>query len=262
MLITDKTYQNHKVFKELDRYSEFYGELATSVFQFLALGSGTPLNHESYIFSSMQGTLESIKTILKNGRINDAYALLRKFHDSSIINTYCTAYLKEHFSTNNFVVEKINSWIKGKEVIPEFRVMSQYIQKSDSLKPVYDLFKKDERYKSIRKRCNNHTHYNFYHHVLLNDKDIYIEHRKDWLDAMSKDVLNLVIQHLGYVFFQNWQYMMSSDYMDALECDMQPEEESQYWVAPFVQEMFNEVITPARPDLTTLLKESTPMKLT
>jgi hypothetical protein len=261
MLVTDKSYQNHKIFEELNRYSKFYGQLAFSVFQYLSLGTGVPLNHESYVFSSMQGTLESIRTILKDGRINDAYALLRKFHDSSIINIYCSAYLKEHFSIENFVVQKINDWIKGKEAIPEFKIMSQYIQKSVPLKPVYDLLNKDDRYKSLRKRCNNHIHYNFYHHVLLNDNEIYLKQRKDWLDMMSKDLLNLVILHLGYVFFQNWQYMMSSDYIDALECDIQPEEGSQFRVAPFIQEMFDEVITPARPDLTTLLKKSSFMEL-
>src|SRR5690554_5932141 len=104
MLVTDKTYQDHKIFEELDRYSKFYEQLAFPVFQFASLGAGAPLNTDSYVLSSMQGTLESICMILKSGRINDAYALLRKFHDSSIINTYCSAYLKEHFSIENFVV--------------------------------------------------------------------------------------------------------------------------------------------------------------
>ena len=38
--------------------------------------------------------------------------------------------------------------------------------------------------------------------------------------------------------------MMSSDYLDALECNMQPEADSQYWVAPFVQEIFDDIVTP------------------
>lgn len=261
MLVTDKAYQDHKIFEELNRYAEFYKDLAYSIFQYASLGAGSIFNSDSYVMSSMQGTLESIGMILKSGRINDAYALLRKFHDSSIINIYCAVYLKEHFSLENIVVEKIHSWLTGKEAIPEFRVMSQYIEKSDLVRPVHELFNKDERYKFLRKRCNNHTHYNFYHHVLLNDNEIYLEKRKDWLDIMSKDVLNLVILHLGYMFYHNWQYMMSSDYLDALECQMQPEEGSQYWVAPFVQSMFDEVITPARPDLTALIKKSSSMQL-
>lgn len=55
--------------------------------------------------------------------------------------------------------------------------------------------------------------------------------------------------------------MVSSDYLDALEADMRPEEGSQYWVAPFVQKMFDDLITPARPELTALLKSNTSMQL-
>ena len=55
--------------------------------------------------------------------------------------------------------------------------------------------------------------------------------------------------------------MMSSDYIDALDCGMQPEEDSQYWVAPFVQEMFDQVFRPNRPDLYQAIKEASGMQL-
>jgi hypothetical protein len=56
--------------------------------------------------------------------------------------------------------------------------------------------------------------------------------------------------------------MMSSDYLDALECGMQPEEGSQYWAAPFIQKTFDEVITPRRPDIMAVIKANTAMQLT
>ena len=55
--------------------------------------------------------------------------------------------------------------------------------------------------------------------------------------------------------------MMSSDHLDALECNMQPEENSQYWVAPFIQDIFHEVITPERPDITAAIKANSAMQL-
>jgi hypothetical protein len=42
---------------------------------------------------------------------------------------------------------------------------------------------------------------------------------------------------------------------------MQPEENSQYWVAPFIQDIFHEVITPERPDITAAIKANSAMQL-
>ena len=55
--------------------------------------------------------------------------------------------------------------------------------------------------------------------------------------------------------------MMSSDYLDALDCNLNPEKGSQYWVAQFVQDIFNDVITLARPDITAAIKVNSKMQL-
>jgi hypothetical protein len=170
-------------------------------------------------------------------------------------------YLKDNFSVESFIVGKINNWIQGVEKLPEYRVMSQYIGTSKTLNPINEVLNNDDRYKHIRNRCNDHTHYNLYRHAMLNDNDIYINNRDKWIDLISGDIQDLFILHLGYIFFLNDHYMMSSDYIDALECNMQPEENSQYWVAPFIQKVFDKIITPRRPDITVAIKTKTTMQL-
>src|SRR5688572_12665287 len=101
------------VFDQLTKYSEFYRQLADSVFHWAAQGTSSAWNIDSYVYFSIQGTLESVAAILRSGRINDAYALLRKYHDSAVINIYSILYLDEHFGINNFVVEQIDSWVRG-----------------------------------------------------------------------------------------------------------------------------------------------------
>ena len=54
---------------------------------------------------------------------------------------------------------------------------------------------------------------------------------------------------------------MSSDYIDYLEAGMKPKEDSQYWVAPFIQEIFSDVIDKKRPDIATELKNNSEMQL-
>lgn len=261
MMPTDQEHQTHHVFSELGRYVAFYESLAHSVFQFVTGGTSAICNIDSYVFSSIQGTLTSIRTILRDGRINDAYALLRKFYDSAIIMIYTNLYLEEHYSIENFIVKQIDNWVKGKDRLPEYRVMSEYIRKSLRVAPITQLLFPDSHYKRLRDRCNDHTHYNFFHNVLLNDPEICLLNRGKALDDFARDVRDVVILHAAYLFVAKQHYMASSDYIDSLECGLTPEPGSQYWVAPFVQDLFDEVIVRHRPDVAATVKEHIIMDL-
>jgi hypothetical protein len=213
------------------------------------------------MYTSAEGTLESIGSVLRNGRVNDAYALVRKYFDSTVMSVYVNLYLQDHFGIENFVVEKIADWVEGKESLPEYRVMSQYIRASQKAKSVSEILFSDDRYKKIRERCNNHTHYNFYKAVLLNDSNLYLKNRGKLLDQLSHDVRDIFIYHIAFVFFLNGHYMMSSDYVDAMECGMTPEEDSQYWVASFVQRAFSEVLSAHRNDVAVVIKDNSCMQI-
>jgi hypothetical protein len=261
MMLMEKAYTEHPVFGQLSKYAEFYDNLSLSAFGFVSMGTKSVLNIDTYVFSSMQGTLESIKDILINGRINDAYALLRKYFDAAIINIYSNLYLDEHFDIDNFVVEKIENWLKGKEQLPDIRIMNNYIQKSGKVTNIYKLLHKDKRYSSLRNRCNDHTHYNFYYNVLLNDNKVYLENRLAILNRFLKDLEDIFILHLSYLFYINEHYMMSNDYIDSLDCGVTPEKDSQYSVARFIQEIFDSVIKKNRMDLAIEIKSKTCMML-
>jgi hypothetical protein len=257
----EKAYTEHSVFEQLSKYAGFYDMLSFSIMSFATMGTSSFLNIDTYVYSSMQGTLESIRNILINGRINDAYALLRKYYDAATINIYSNLYLEEHFSTENFVVEKIENWLNGKEQLPNIRTMNNYIQKSDKLANIYKLIHKDNRYTELRNRCNDHAHYNFYYNVQLNDNSIYIKNRIAILDRFSKDLENIFILHLFYLFYLKDHYMVSSYYIDCLDCGITPEPDSQYLVAPFIQEIFDGVIKKKRVDLATEIISNTSMML-
>jgi hypothetical protein len=261
MMVNDPEYQSHSVFAELDRVIEFYKRFAQSVFLWPTQGTRAFANIDSYVFSSMQGTLTSIQTILRDGRINDAYALLRKYYDSAVINIYSNLYLNDHFSIEDFVVTQIDDWLKGKTRLPEYRTMNQYIRSSMSATHITGVLFADDRYKRLRDRCNDHTHYNFYRHVLLNDNEIHFSGRGRALDTFAKDVRDILVLHVAYIFCVRPNYMMASDYVDALECGMTPEPDSQYWVAPFIQEVFDSTVAKYRPDLAAIMKAHTSMHL-
>ena len=114
MQVNSEAYQSHSVFADLARNISFYKRLTMSVFRFPTMGVKSVENIDSYTYSSMHGTLESIQAILLSGRINDAYCLLRKYYDSAVIDIYTKLYLAEHFSTQNFIVKK-NSKMVGRQ---------------------------------------------------------------------------------------------------------------------------------------------------
>lgn len=68
-MIIDNTYKEHHVFKQLSEYADFYKSLAFSIFGFITQGTKAICNIDSYVYSSIQGTLESTKDILIKGRI-------------------------------------------------------------------------------------------------------------------------------------------------------------------------------------------------
>ncbi|WP_316778810.1 hypothetical protein [Pedobacter antarcticus] len=261
MDIKSKDYQEHEIFERIEYFMEFYDFLSDNVMLFVSMGTKSIINIETYMFMSMKGTLDSIKCLLKIGRINDAYALLRKFYDSIYINVYTTLYLQDNFDIKNFIVLKIQKWLEGAEQLPSHREISNYIRDSAALKNINAILYRDKRYNKIRDICNDNTHYNFYQNVLLNDNRIYISNRIDHLNGLYKGITQLMIMHVSYIFILNDHYMSSSDYRDHLEVGMSAPKDSEYWVASSVQEFFDSIIKKNRPDLADLIKSTITMHL-
>ncbi len=256
-----KEYAEHIVFKELQEYIDFYDSFSMSIMSFPTMGTRSIINIDTYVYSSIEGTLESLQHVLKSGRVGDAYALLRKYYDSAIINIYTNLYLEENHSIENFIVHKINDWIRGTEKIPEYRLLMQYIKESKRLKALSELFYKDDVYGKIKERCNDHIHYNFFQNIMINDNQVHLKERIASLDAIRRDLRGVFVLHLSYILFLKDHYMVSSDYMDCLEVGMTPEEDSQYWVAPFIQNMFSNIIAKERPDVAQVIVNSSMMHL-
>ncbi|MFT7194000.1 MAG: hypothetical protein ACI8U1_001638, partial [Rheinheimera aquimaris] len=185
MKVNDERYQGHTVFSELDEYINFYRSLSMSVMSFATSGTTAFISMDTYVYSSIQGTIDSIKTLLEKGRVNDCYSLVRKYYDSVVINVYSNLYLQDHRSIDSYIVEKVNNWLHGKEKLPEYRVMSQYIKNSNTLTEINNLLYSDDLYKNIRGRCNDHAHYNYFRNVLLNDSEVYLKGRARSLDELS-----------------------------------------------------------------------------
>ena len=261
MRTDNPAYRSHAVFPAIDRYAEFYEQLSMSIIGFVTMGTDAFINIDTYMYQSIGGTLNSIRAILYEGRINDGYALIRKYFDSVMLSLYVDLYLNDRRDEGVARVDQVNDWLRGTKALPEYKIMKAYVAEAARLEPVIGmLLKSDRRYKAIRDRSNGHMHYNNFQSMLLNDKDVRAE-RLPVLDQIESDVADLFVLHLACVFFMNGHYMMSSDYVDYLECGMKPEVDSQYWVAPFVHEVFDKVLSVRRPDVCAVIRSHTSMHL-
>lgn len=258
----DKEYQEHKVFNLLDDLIEFYGDTYASMPGFVTSGilAGV-VNIDEIICGSLEGTLESIRAILKLGRINDAYALIRKYHDGIISVIYVNVYIAENQSLDSYVVQKINDWVHNKQKLPSSEKMLKTIRQYATLAELEKLFDFDGLYTRIRRLANGNTHYNKLYYLWLNNNIIHNPKRILELDNIYSCIRHLFVFHFVYMYSLNPYYMTSSDYIDALDLGMQPEEDSQYWVAPYIKDVFYKIVLPTRPDIAQYLKDNTYMHL-
>lgn len=174
--VTDNAYQSHSVHAYVKTVFEFYHAVGKSTVNFATLGLKGVIDLDRVICESMAETMDTISHILTKGRINDAYALLRKFRDSITAHVYIILYLKNSFSEstsnpfhdfkvdlekNKYIVQKIQDWIDRKEKLPKYSDMILYILNEPFSDEYWALMNK-KYYVDLGKRCNDQLHLNFY----------------------------------------------------------------------------------------------------
>lgn len=237
-------YLKHKVFDDLKYMREFYDSLSCSCFSFVASGTKGIVNYASYVYSSIEGTLDSITTLLTKGRINDAYTLIRKLFDDIILEIYMDVTLKDKFSLENYIVEEVNEWIQGKHRILKSEKILKYLKTSERTRDLYPLLGWDTYLKRNRELLDDSVHSNRFHLMLLNCNKVYLDDRERHLKNCEIVLNQLFLLHLSFIFHLNPHYLMASDYMDYLEMGETPPEGSEAWIASFAQDAFDKVIKP------------------
>lgn len=258
MTVNSDNYKSHTLFSEIRKYIEFYESLSFLIFGRSPLGVSNVF-FNTYLIGSIQSTLESIEVLLKEKKINDAYALMRKYYDATNLSIYIHLYLEENLSLEKWKVGEVDDWLKGKARLPDGDKIYDYLKKSQRLQPIRQVLQK-KNYMKTRERCNDHMHYNYYFNVMLNNNSVYLE-RISHLNTFSTDLHQIFVRHISYLFLIKDFYMMSTDYTDFMDAGQALPEVIQYLVAPFIQNMFNEIFLPQDNELYNELKKHTSMQL-
>jgi hypothetical protein len=249
-------FKDHSVFSTIEEYIGIYEILSVSSFRYLNSIKSSTFNIDSYLFSSASNTLRSIESILLDGSLGDAYSLLRKYYDFLAISIFINIAV----STDSSEISKIERWVKGVGEISDFKYINSKI-KNYSQQTGLSVFFNIDDYIKIRKRCNHDLHYGSYKAFLNNDNELFTENRVDRLDLFERDINNLFLFHFTYILYVSEHYISSSDYVDCLDMNMTPPENSQYWVIPKIQETFEKLVKIKNPNLAKFLKANSSMEI-
>ena len=255
-----KEYREHEIFRNLDSIKDFYDFLSYSSFSFLPEGLiGTFPNIDTYIFSSIKGTIDSVCLLLKNAHINDAFAIVRKYFDEILLDVYLTVYRQDQKRKNSDVllltVERVKKWIDENFKMPKYDNMLKYFERSESYRHLFTYFDYEKRYRKIREILDDNMHMNSYQWMITNDNEIHNQYRTSYLNLLNTCICDLFRYHFASSLYLNPQYYMASNYVDCLDLGQTPPEGSENWIANVAQEMFDEIIKPHK-DLALFLTEN------
>ena len=239
-----EAYKNHQVLGEIEDMKALYENLSFRAMRFVASGTKCIFNYETYVFMSIQGTLDSIKTLLLIGRITDAFVLARKVFDDILTEIYLSIELKDKYDVfHNSIVEDVQQWLEASCRIPSIKKILKTLETSAHTKKLYPYFGWKTYLEHNRKILDDCVHSNRYSRMLLNCNTVYLpDKREKQLDGMSALLKQLMMIQVAFVFHLSPQYMMASYYFDCLDVGETPPEEALSWVAPYAQTAFDKYI--------------------
>ncbi len=196
--------------------------------------------HTNQILQSAAQTIQSMIACAEYGNIADVHVLLRKLRDDLFFYLYVIVACRNNdiLSEDNLSKQEtyINAWIKNQLSRLNISEVIKDITSSGECVELVEKFRLKDELKQIGCTLNNYTHGNgnlYYNRLYTHYKDDEICNISAELIYMLNYIL---ITFVFLLVLLSPVSIMASDYLDALDLSMTPEENSQYWVAPFVSE--------------------------
>jgi len=193
-------------------------------------------NVGSIIFSAIENRLKTFRFAVRNGFISDAYVIIRMIYEDIFTYIYLEVKLGDGRGDND-----IRQWIQGKKKLHSFNInqlISFLTRNNTEMKECFTLIDVSGKYKDIKSYCNDYVHNNKLSNLILNTDHFMLEASVHY-DRMSTYLEALNILLFASICILKPYYVSSSDYIDHLEIGLTPPENSQYWVAPFMQKEFD-----------------------
>jgi len=259
-------FECQQAINELRRIEKFLGDLG-----FLTYGRdlvfGT-FNQNMFCFSlnnlmtSLELTMGSVIACCESACIADANTLLRKYRDDLFFYLYISVYnrLDADSEKAKSMAAQIRKWLNNDLTDFQIGQVLKAVAAAPQLRDAVMKYHLKESFQKIGDYLNNYVHgngYTFYNRNVnaYRENELAVELRKLGDNARYMTVVFLLL--LIFCFPLS---VMSVDYIDCLELNISPPENSQYWVAPFVERFVRENISLIDANCLDYLRENTMMQ--
>ena len=217
------------------------------------------------VLTACELTSGSIIACCESGCMADAFSLLRKYRDDLFFYLYMVEY--DSSSKQNAKSQKllqmennIERWINNDLCDLPIGTVMQAIGSSPQVKDAVTKYNLQSFFNTIGDRLNNYVHSNGVSFYNLNVNSYQGNSLQRQMETLLKDMRFVTISFMFLLALCSPISIMSTDYIDYLDCNAIPPEESQYWVAPFVAEFFKNNIDLIDKSCIAFLEEHTLMQ--
>lgn len=282
--------------EDIDYLTEFLSNLSELIWtngHIITFFSGKEsYNLNTALIESSVQSLKSIKLCCSIGSFSDANSLIRKLRDDLIqyiyilniinlrkpfldesvkdLNTdnpeeFANSILSLQFNNTLTDDEKaVTAWFKNTvsdSVRPikrklEFENYMRVLKQNVKINQILTEYNLEEYWETLRKKLNNYVHnngvaYPGYNLISSGDKNLGTHLKK-----LNNRISYVSSYFLVMLLMIESSLISSTDYMDHMDCNMDPPENSQYSIASFVQEFIDKKVSKIHPELKQYLKDN------
>jgi len=292
----DETIEFKTFAEEIDYLIEFFKRFSELIFlngRVISFFSDKDIFYlNTYLIDSSAQTLRSIKLCCSIGSFSDANTLTRKLRDDLIQYVYILTIINmrkpfieddldnskidnpEDF-TNSFSNIRINNILTDDEKAVsawfsntvsdlarpikrklEFENYMRILKQNSNIAQVLEEYNLQEYWEILRKRLNDYIHNNgvkfsVHNSIKIHDKNLEIHLknitiRTSYISSFFIIVLLMVDSSL----------ISSTDYIDHLDCNLEPPEDCQYFIAGFIQNFIDNKVNKIHPELKQYLTDN------
>ena len=188
-------------------------------------------------------TVGSIISCCASGCMADAFSLLRKYRDDLFFYLYVTVFdswnKTEHDSQAIAKMEEnIERWIHNDLHDLPISTIMKAIGQAPQVKDAVVKYNLQSYFSTLGDRLNNYVHSNGIAFYNRNVNTLQGDSLQKQMQILLKDMRYITITFMFLLALCFPISIMSTDYVDYLDCNAVPPEGAQYWVAPFITEFF------------------------
>ena len=217
------------------------------------------------VLLSLEFTAGSIISCCEFGCLADANTLLRKYRDDIFFYLYIVIYDRNKFeeSVADKIVEmenNIESWINNNLIDLHIGDVLKTIAFFPEMHSVIKKYRLKSFIDRVGNRLNNFVHSNgvaYYNRGIIGYKSGELQRE---MRMILDDMSLITVSFLFLLTLCSPITIMSTDYVDCLDFNIQPPTGSQYWVASFIVDFYKNNLDLIDKSCIDYLRENTPME--